>query len=615
MSLLYPLGLLLLIAIPILILIYIIKNKYTEKTVSSTYLWKLSEQFIKKRRPISRIVGIVSLLLQIACVIFLAVSVTNPVFVIPRAAKEYCFILDGSGSMNIVEDGQTRFDKAKNKIGEMIDGAFKGSVYSLVFVGGTTDTIFENYTDKDRCKKLLSDLDVSYCETGSADMLSKAQELFDANRSVDIYLMTDKSYEQTENVTVVNVGSGKENYAVSDLSYEIADGSLNVGGNVISYENAATLHLELYLDGGESPALTQEVSVEAAVQTPFTFICKDKIQLKSARVVITDGDGLTLDNEAVIYNVDYENSMRTLIVSDYPFYIQAGLISAGNSQIDVVKTKDYNYNGGYDLYVFDSYTPEELPTDGAVWFFNPRSSISGTNFNFQGDTYPSSSAEFSKSTSKTIRSLLNGLTKKDFELSKYVRIGLSGRFTTLATLDGSPLIFAGTNIYGNREVVFAFDLHDSASFTLSLDYTLLTSNLLNYSFPAIIGSTSYYAGDTLEINIVPGADSLYIKAPSGKEYYPDTSIAICEFDLNEVGSYTVIMTMKDKSVRTFNVSSSLPLNERVPNPTDSLLIVRGIAENNMRNGIYDSIIAFLIIFAVIAVADFGVYTYEQYQLR
>ncbi|MDE7076738.1 MAG: BatA domain-containing protein, partial [Clostridia bacterium] len=43
MTLLYPLGLLGLLAIPVLILIYIIKSKYTEQVISSTYLWTLSE--------------------------------------------------------------------------------------------------------------------------------------------------------------------------------------------------------------------------------------------------------------------------------------------------------------------------------------------------------------------------------------------------------------------------------------------------------------------------------------------------------------------------------------------------------------------------------------------
>ena len=51
MSLLYPLGLLILIGIPILIIIYIIKNKYTEQIISSTYIWTLSEKFLSTGLP------------------------------------------------------------------------------------------------------------------------------------------------------------------------------------------------------------------------------------------------------------------------------------------------------------------------------------------------------------------------------------------------------------------------------------------------------------------------------------------------------------------------------------------------------------------------------------
>ena len=47
MTFLYPLGLLGLIGVPLLILIYILRSKYNEQTVPSTYLWTLSEKFFR----------------------------------------------------------------------------------------------------------------------------------------------------------------------------------------------------------------------------------------------------------------------------------------------------------------------------------------------------------------------------------------------------------------------------------------------------------------------------------------------------------------------------------------------------------------------------------------
>lgn len=125
MSFMYPLGLLGLIGIPVLILIYIIKNKYTEQVVSSTYLWNLSEKFLKKRLPINKLVGIISLILQILAVLFISVAVSRPVFIISDSANDYCFVLDCSGSMNMQENGRTRLEAAKSEIAEVIDESKK----------------------------------------------------------------------------------------------------------------------------------------------------------------------------------------------------------------------------------------------------------------------------------------------------------------------------------------------------------------------------------------------------------------------------------------------------------------------------------------------------------
>ena len=48
MSFLYPYAFLILLAIPVLIIIYLLKNKYKESTTPSTYLWELSKKFLKK---------------------------------------------------------------------------------------------------------------------------------------------------------------------------------------------------------------------------------------------------------------------------------------------------------------------------------------------------------------------------------------------------------------------------------------------------------------------------------------------------------------------------------------------------------------------------------------
>ena len=114
MSFLQPLGFLALLAIPVLIIIYIIKSKYTEQVIPSTYLWELSERFLKRKNPLKAITGILSLILQILAVVFIALAIAHPTFVIKGGASDYCFVLDSSASMNIVEGNKSRFDGAKD---------------------------------------------------------------------------------------------------------------------------------------------------------------------------------------------------------------------------------------------------------------------------------------------------------------------------------------------------------------------------------------------------------------------------------------------------------------------------------------------------------------------
>ena len=147
MSFLYPLGLLGLLAIPVLIFIYIIKSKYTEQTITSTYLWTLSEKFLKRKNPINKITGIISLILQILAVIFISIALAHPVFVLKGRANDYCFVLDGSGSMNTVQEGSTRFEAGKERIRGIINSAADGSTFTLITTGNVTDTVMKQTED------------------------------------------------------------------------------------------------------------------------------------------------------------------------------------------------------------------------------------------------------------------------------------------------------------------------------------------------------------------------------------------------------------------------------------------------------------------------------------
>ncbi len=612
MRFLYPLGLLGLLGIPILIIIYIIKNKYTEQIVPSTYLWTLSEKFLPKKKPISLISGIISLILQIIAVIIVSLLISQPIITLPNTAKDYCFILDASGSMNFETGKQTRIELGKDRIEEIIFDSKNGSTYTLIYVGDTSKVVYEKLKNKDKAVEMLNRLTASGVTVGIDGVLSHVQKYFNQNKSLETYFITDKNYISS-NINIINVSNHEENYAVYDTSTMVDGNNLKVSSSIISYESDSLLGVEIYIDN--ELKTTKEVNCSKGIVCDFsTYV--DVTDYNKLEIKITNDDNLDLDNNEIIFNTEKTHEYKTLIVSDRPFYLTTVINSVGNTSIDIVERNKYTSSmSGYSLYVFDSFTPSELPSDGTIWLFGASSSIDKSGFSVQDvlENEEGLAATYPKNSTSMYRTLTNGLLKEQIYLNKYYKYGLYKNFTVLLTHEGNPLIFTGLTDMGNREVVFAFDLHDS-NMPLLMDFITLSKNLLDYSFPVILEKSSYVCGATVFVNVLSNCDSIRVETPKGNVSYLDVNKEVATFTTTEVGVYK-IKVMQESEETVFEIFVQMPISEQFSDDTPITFELQGVKENNYRDGIYDELIVLFIILAVIYMADWMVYCYEQYQLR
>lgn len=617
MSFVHPLGLLGLLGIPILIIVYIIKSKYTEQTVSSTYLWTLSERFLKRKNPISRVTGIISLVLQLLTVLLVSLAISQPVFILKGSAEEYCFVLDASGSMAYTKGEGSRFDAAKSEIEKIIDESAQGSIYTLVRVDGTASTVFEKTSDKTKAVELLSSLEVGYTEFDAEDALLSAQEYFSLNPAANVYLVTDTGYATANNVKVVNVTSNTKNFGISGLTFDFVDGSLQISGKVKSYGSAATVTLELYADGDFSePVATQLVLANAYLDTDFYFFALPMRDFSSMTVKVANEDGLTLDNSATLYNPKADKAYKTLLVSDNPFFIESAFTSLGFTSIETLPTAEYTERSGYGLYIFDGFNPAAVPTDGSVWFINPSASIESSGFSVRGEVplATGEKLELTTSTSTAARTLTEGVSGENIFVKRYVKCSMYSGFTTLLSYNQNPVLFAGTNGYGNRQAVFGFDLHDS-DIVLNQDFLRILYNLIYYSFPDVLEGVTYTAGDEVKINYPANCESVRIDAPSGESLYLEPhGSGVGAFVVDEVGEYTLTVVSSGRSVE-YKLFSGLAESERMPITAGVDFSIQGEKQDGGFDGVYKDITYVFIILAVIFTADWMVYCYEKYQLR
>ena len=245
MTLLYPLGLIGLIGVPLLILIYILKSKYKETTVASTFLWELSDKFMKKKQPFSTLKGLLSLILQILCVIFVSLSLSHPILHLKDSAKNYLFILDESASMNMECEGKTRFELALEEITSLINNSRDGSKYTLIEQNKSSSILYSYLESKEKAKTELNRLSPTTLNIDEVEAISLAQELFKEDSSFEVYYFTDKEYAKQENITVINCSNNEYNASIKNCSYEIVNDSFVIEGSFISYSETRDIEVQL----------------------------------------------------------------------------------------------------------------------------------------------------------------------------------------------------------------------------------------------------------------------------------------------------------------------------------------------------------------------------------
>lgn len=628
MSFYYPLGLLGLLGIPVIILIYIIKSKYTEQTIASTYLWELSEKFLKRKKRLSRLTGIVSLILQLLIVLTASLLIAHPVFTVPDSANDIYFILDGSASMNMQSGGSTRFEKAQREINSVIDSSLGGSTYTLIFVNDALSVPFEGITNKEQAKANVKSLNAGWSAADCGSAINFAQAYFEANSSAVFYLVTDKTYDT--NMELIDVSAGENNYALYEYGYKYNEEGLCGTGKVIAYRQDVTLTVEMLITAGSGEEVkVAQTAVSVTAGEPADFeVQAENLDFTSLRLRVTDGDALTEDNTVVLYDEAKSQDRKVLLIDNTEdgAYLRNAIASSGKAEVDVVSPQKYLESpaSGYGLYVFNGYTPAQLPKNAAIWLINAvDGSGKGSGISYRGTQIPRDETgpnsyfvpEYSTGSSAQEKQLTKGLVKREVAVRQYARYGIPRNFLSVMNVGGDSLVSVGLNENNDREVVFAFEIGDSNLGMLD-DFLILVRNLMNYSFPSVIDGTVYECGDIMNVNVVPGCQNIVVTSPSGKSTTLDTvDNSVCEVSLKETGTYAISVKLENSREDTVIYAYSCVPESESRSEGGGVVNLSGERTYEYSDGFYDKLLAFFIIITLLLLADWGVYCYEQYQLR
>ncbi len=578
-----PLGLLGLIMVPILILIYLLKRRSKEKTVSSTFLWKLTLKKMKRKIPFN-LKGSLLLLLQILTVVIISFILSDP-YVMAWETGETVIIVDGSASMMTEVDGTTRLDRVKAALKEISYKADQNHRVSVIFAGDTAETVIKR---SDQQVDIAACLDDYACTWGDADLmgaLKEAQSILQENAEAKIILYTDKTYQKQEGVEVRDVTQEEWNLscvALNDVSPK--QGVCIFQGTIVSYGRDADVAVALYVDGQFTEVC--RVSCKAGENTTVNFKTSSITTYEVAEMRVDNSataetDHFTTDNSYYFYPqierpIRVQLYQQTTVVDRFLGYA----LNSNNRVVvtTVTKESDVAYEG-FDVYIFDGTSPVQIPKDGAVWLFNatdlPLESpfLYGNEVMSQaGNPYPLT--EGINSGTESYKQLTAGIRIQDLVVTKYTPIVPAvADYETIFTCNGDAVLVS--TFHG--KIPYVMCTISQSNLKPSINFPLLIQNLLSYSVPDLYGESSFLLGETTEIQPPVNATGITVKLDGVRIDMLDAENTTYRFDKpgryeftytdeegNDILSYPCFVYLSETETNIFGTDeavSALPLLE------------------------------------------------------
>jgi len=554
MSLTYPAGLISLLGIVVLAAVWMIRKKYDAAVISSTYLWRLSQQFSRRSKARQQLKRILLFALQAAGVLLCALLIMQPLIPLPGADVHAVMILDTSGSMRMADtNGVMRFQRAREALIRDVQALPWGSTVSVIAADDDA-VVAAEYVNADEAIRVLQSLP---CGWGTGDLegaLSLCSAMAEEGRVSQVSLYTDKTFDQAENIAVCNaVAADDWNVYAASLNTQSSIYGTVFTAEVVSSGRDANVSFELYLDGAPLDAAQLELRVNGEVQETGTALCpadtpvsvsllaRQIYDYENVRFAAKVQDGLAEDHEIRLYQPE-KKTVRTLLVGEKTYFMKQALSVFPRIDLQTAKTIREAAAEGYDLYVYDGCMPDQMPQDGAVWLVNPPRSPRSEGVVFGDALRGAAMTPVRAPQDETVNMLTRDLTLKEAAVVRLREVTENGRFVPAIMCGGCPLLLAGRTSAGFAEIIMPFDLQDS-NLPLLADYVILMRNLLDYSVPPLLEARIFESGTIVYPRMHVRCEKLFLQSPDMSIRSLTREEAEAGIKLGAPGGYTLLQEL------------------------------------------------------------------------
>lgn len=612
MSFANPLGLLLLLGIPVVVAIHLLKPRAKEAIVSSLFLWKRSVSYQKRRRR-SHQQRLLTLILQVFVIIVISLISAVPTLMLPVSVSSRIVILDASASMNAAyNEHLTRFEHAKALIIEQMRRQSLGVETTVLLAAPEMMVLAEKAVSAAELERALSD---AYCgwETDCFDdALTYAQQLLRKGQHAEVVLYTDADYPAAENITIRNV-AGEQNWnaAITYAEASIHEKGASITADVLSYGRNAELTLALYVDDVLQSAQIVACTQDEPFQTHWTI--SDETAFEQLRISIVEAeDALAADNDWIIARNASER-INVLLAGDNSVFMTGALEAFERVDVHSVSGVPATLPDGYDLYVLEGGVPQQLPEASAVWMLHPpkhAEALTPLGLSL-GELLQGSRLSMAEQLSSSATILQENLGLAPLAVQQFREILTSGDMEPVMMCGFYPVLLAGQSNSGARYLVLTFDLRRS-NLPMHSEFIFLIDNMLRYTSPQMMTRCSYTTSDTAEAVILPTCQEMQLTLPDGTINRLSPIGDHIAIDLTQPGTYTLVQHCANR-IRQSSFFVTLPESEQhtTLSVKEEPLAVNQTAAQAKEAIPYDPRTLLTVMLMMLLILESGVYHHEQ----
>ncbi len=557
---LWPLFLLLLI--PVIILMYLLKQKAPELPVPSVFLWKELYNNRESDTPWEKLKKNILLILQLITVVVLVFTLMDPyINAETKSEGAVALLIDNSASMGMtVGSKETRLDRAKASAVSLVESLTQGTSVTVIECNKDATVLISGSLDRNAVISKIRSISETCCPGDIGKGVSLCDTMKQAVPELTISAFTD-TYVPLGNTggTIYDLSTDADNASVNYVS-QGKSGGRTVCLASVSNHSASEISSDLSLYGDDILLSVKEVTL-APKETKVIYFEDIDFTGEVIKAELSREDDLSHDN--VCYSLSEEvKTAKVLMVSERNLYLEKAIRL--NNGVELVKTDEIDElenfeKEGFDLFIFDGIIPEKLPEQGSLFFINTAydelfsavSTLSGKYVNIEKTEYTGDIADASFGVSELYA----------FDCPFWAT-------SVLSVKDGNSTYSAGFigEYEGRRICVLGFDIH-SSDLPLKMEFPILIYSLVSrLTDTSAVSDDTVLCGDTVRIT-VPSGNSLKITFPKGESRkYPTSSLNFSE--TKEPGIYTLSADAKEE-LFAVNFPTSESFTERASELSDT----------------------------------------------